>query len=137
VFRAFGLGRPTSGPAEVVPGAMGRVFRAETSTGVWAVKELFEHGSHLSAQQLEDQASLVEAAVRAGVAAPGIVRSVNGAIVATVDGVRWRAFEWVDVTGPSSLRQAGLTLARLHATGWPTADGGVRTRPVGLSWAGG
>jgi Ser/Thr protein kinase RdoA (MazF antagonist) len=139
VFRVFGLGRPTGEPAEVARGAMGRIFRVESSTGVWAVKELFEHGRTATVQQLEEQASFVDAAAGAGVAAPRIVRSVDGAVVALVDGVRWRAFEWVDVAGPSSLRQAGATLARLHAAGWPTTDevdSRYRERTVGGSWGG-
>jgi Ser/Thr protein kinase RdoA (MazF antagonist) len=116
---------------------MGRVYRVDASTGVWAVKELFEHAPAPSAQQLEDQAAFVEAASRAGVAAPRIVRSVGGAIVASVSGTRWRVFEWVDVAGPSTLAQAGATLARLHAAGWPTADDvepRYRDRTVGGPW---
>jgi Ser/Thr protein kinase RdoA (MazF antagonist) len=104
---------------------MGRVFRVETATGVWAVKELFEHAPGVSEQQLEQQASFVEAAAEAGVAAPRFVRSMDGGVVALVDGVRWRVFGWIDV-------------ARLHAAGWPTADGvdpRYRDRTVGGTWA--
>jgi Ser/Thr protein kinase RdoA (MazF antagonist) len=136
--QSFGLGTPIGGAAEVARGATGRVFRVETATGVWAVKELFVHAPGVSEQQLEQQASFVEAAGEAGVAAPRIVRSVDGGVVALVDGVRWRVFGWVDVAGPSSLRQAGATLARLHAAGWPTADDvepRYRDRTVGGSWA--
>src|SRR5688500_3820971 len=88
---------------EAAGGAMGRVFRVETSVGVWAVKELFphEHGEeeasgheHDEAAELERQAAFVEAAVKVGVAAPRMVRSADGEIVATVGGVRWRVFEW-------------------------------------------
>jgi len=116
---------------------MGRVFRVETSTGAWAVKELFEHGHAASEQQLERQASFIEAAARAGVAAPRIIRSVDGAIAALVDGVRWRVFEWIDIAGWSSLQQAGATLACLHAAGWPTTDDvepRYRDRTAGGSW---
>ena len=110
---------------------MGRVFRVETSAGLWAVKELFphEHGDeeasgheHDEATELERQAAFVEAAAKLGVAAPRIVRSPDGAIVATVGEVRWRVFEWVDLAGPPSLRRAGETLARLHAIDWPTSE---------------
>lgn len=115
---------------------MGRVFRVETSTGVWAVKELFDHG-RAAPEQLERQALFIEAASKAGVAAPRIVRSVDGAIVASIDGVRWRVFEWIDIAGAPALRQAGATLARLHATGWPTAnavDPWYKDRTVGGAW---
>lgn len=137
VVRTFGLGTPTGAAAEVARGAMGRVFRVETATGVWAVKELFVHARAASQQQLEDEASFVEAAAADGVAAPRIVRSLEGAIVAAVDGVRWRVFGWVDVARPSSLEQAGATLARLHAAGWPTpneVEPRYRDRTVGGSW---
>jgi hypothetical protein len=81
-MRIFGLGTPVGVPAEAARGAMGRIFRVETSTGAWAVKELFEHGRAASQQQLEEQASFVDAAAGAGVGAPRIVRSAGGAIVA-------------------------------------------------------
>ena len=137
LIRTFCLGTPTDGAVEVARGAMGRVFRVETSTGVWALKELFGLTHGASEQQLEEQASFVDAAGKAGVAAPRIVRSVDGAIVAVVDGARWRAFEWVDVAGPSTLEQAGATLARLHAAGWPTpndVEPRYRDRTVGGPW---
>jgi Ser/Thr protein kinase RdoA (MazF antagonist) len=96
-------------------------------------------GRAASERQLEDQVAFVDAAAGAGVAAPRIVRSVDGAVVAVIDGVRWRVFEWIDVAGPSSPRQAGTTLARLHAAGWPTADdvgARYRDRTVGGPWGG-
>lgn len=139
VLGAFGLGAPLGEMVEAARGAMGRIFRAETPSGVWAVKQLFEHVPAASAGQLENQASFVDAATRMGVAAPRIIRTVDGGVIAVIDGVRWRAFEWIDIAGPSSLRQAGATLARLHAAGWPLANAvepRYRDRTVGGSWAG-
>jgi Ser/Thr protein kinase RdoA (MazF antagonist) len=122
LLRRFGLGTPTGGAVEAARGAIGRIFRVETSTGVWAIKQLFAHtDAHAPPQPLETQASLIEAASRTGVTAPRIVRSRDGHIVASLDGVRWRAFEWIDVVSTPTLHQAGATLARLHAAGWPTA----------------
>jgi Ser/Thr protein kinase RdoA (MazF antagonist) len=137
VLRTFRLGELRGDAVEAARGAMGRVFRVETSTGVWAVKELFDPTRH-PPDQLETQALFVEAASGAGVAAPRIVRSVGGAIVAAVDGGSWRAFEWIDLAGPSTFRQAGATLARLHAAGCPTADDvepRYRDRTMGGPWA--
>ncbi len=78
VLWRFGLGAPTGEAVEAARGAMGRVYRVETATGVWAVKELFEH-EHKSvdayaherdhAAELERQAAFVEAAREGGVAA--------------------------------------------------------------------
>jgi Ser/Thr protein kinase RdoA (MazF antagonist) len=136
VLRAFGLGTPTGEAAETARGATGRVYRVETSTGVWALKELFE-GSQSSSEGFERQAALVEAALTAGIAAPWIVRSVEGDVVSLVEGVSWRAFEWVDIAGTPSFRQAGPTLARLHAAAWPTTeevDPKYRVRTIGGSW---
>ncbi|HET7769876.1 MAG TPA: hypothetical protein VFN74_13950 [Chloroflexota bacterium] len=45
VVRTFDLG-VLKGGTDAARGAMGRVFRVETSAGVWAVKELFPIASH-------------------------------------------------------------------------------------------
>lgn len=118
-LRAFGLGTPTVEITEAARGAMGRVFRVETSTGVWAVKELFHHSA---AEHVESQASFMESAANAGIGVPRIIRSETGEVVALVDGVPWRAYEWIDIIGKPALQEAGSTLARLHAIGWPTDD---------------
>ena len=146
VMRRFGLGEPREEASEAARGAMGRVFRLETSSGVWAVKELFPHRhpdgevhEDDPAEALERQAAFVEAALQGGVAAPRIVRSVDSEVVASIDGVRWRAFEWIDIVGPAPLRRAGATLARLHAIGWPTeepVDPFYTRRTFGGPWEG-
>lgn len=146
VLWRFGLGAPTGEAVAAARGAMGRVYRVETATGMWAVKELFEHehervDAHAHerdhAAELERQAAFVEAVREGGVAAPRIVRSVEGCIEALVDGGRWRAFEWIDIVGQPSVRRAGETLARLHSVGWGTAaevDPFYRTRAFGGPW---
>ena len=138
MLRTFGLGTPVGVAVETARGAMGRIFRVETSTGVWALKELFDHGhGYDPSEHLERQASFIKAARDAGVAAPQIIRSLDGSIVSSIDGAQWRAFEWIDIAGPSTLQQAGAALARLHGVGWPTAeavDPCYRHRTVGGSW---
>ena len=61
VVRAFGLGELRGG-TEAARGAMGRVFRVETSAGVWAVKELFphEHGDEEASGHEHNEATELE-----------------------------------------------------------------------------
>jgi Ser/Thr protein kinase RdoA (MazF antagonist) len=65
------------------------------------------------------------------------VRSTGGEIVATIDGARWRVFEWIELVGPPPLIRAGETLARLHTIDWPATeaiDPWYTRRTFGGSW---
>ncbi len=137
VLSTFGLGAPRAPSADVVEAARGeggRIFRVETSTGTWALKELFAPGE---AGDVELQASLMAAAAGAGVRVPQVVRSTAGAVLAAVGGGTWRVFEWIDVAGVAEAEAAGAALARLHHASWPSdepLDPWFFRRTEGGSW---
>jgi len=56
------------------------VWRLETSTGTWAVKELFHREPEVDTRL---SAEFQETAVRAGVPAPAVVRTADGACCST------------------------------------------------------
>lgn len=94
-FALGGCPEVTSPPS---PGEQGRVWRLETSTGIWALKELL-HREPEDAVLLS--AKFQEAAVSAGVPAPAVVRSTDGRVVLGLDGRQFRVFAWVDLLPPN------------------------------------
>ena len=116
VARTFGLGSLRSDPREIARGEMGRVFRAETSSGVWALKEYLTPPRPAGGAQLEDR--FMHPAREAGVVVPGVCRTSEGRPLVSVGGRLWKAFEWIDAIGKPSAGQVGETVARLHAIGW-------------------
>lgn len=125
----FGLGDVLAPPEPVARGAMGRVWKVVTASGRWAVKELFWGGDAAAAER---DVAFQEAALAAGVRLPRPVRGAgSGAVLAELDGVRWRAYEWVDLApvAPDAAARAanaaevGDVLARMHRVGatlpWP------------------
>jgi Ser/Thr protein kinase RdoA (MazF antagonist) len=120
VLRTFGLGDLRSDPREIARGEMGRVFRVETSNGVWALKEYITPTWAPRDLQLEDR--FMHAAREAGVAVPRACRTSEGGTLAAVGGTRWKAFEWIEVVGKPSAWQVGETVARLHGIGSPSNE---------------
>jgi Ser/Thr protein kinase RdoA (MazF antagonist) len=116
VVHMFGRGSLHSDPREIARGEIGRVFRVETSSGIWALKEYLTPTGAAGDLQLEGR--FMHAAREAGVAVPRPCRTSEGRTVAVVGGVRWKAFEWIDVIGKPSAAQVGETVARLHGIGW-------------------
>jgi len=116
-------------------GELGQVWRLETSTGTWAVKELFhpepEAGARLSAE-------FQEVAVRAGVPAPAVVRTADRRVLLDLDGRQFRVFSWVDILPPDpnlDPRMVGVLVAGIHRLGHPSR-GPARswyTEPVGAA----
>lgn len=116
-------------------GELGQVWRLETSTGTWAVKELFhpepEAGARLSAE-------FQEIAVRAGVPAPAVVRTADRRVMLDLDGRQFRVFSWVEILPPDpnlDPRMVGVLVAGIHRLGHPSM-GPARswyTEPVGAT----
>ncbi len=134
VLSEFGLGDPTAEVVEAARGEGGRIFRAETTAGTWALKKLFDPEE---AGDVDLQASLMSAVAEEGVCVPIVVRSQAGTVLRVVGGGTWRVFEWIDIAGTPGAEDAGATLARLHRASWrseePTDPWFVR-RTVGGSW---
>jgi hypothetical protein len=110
----FGLGdRPLlSGP--VATGEQGAVWRLETNTAIFAVKDVFEPTSERVARAT---ARFQDAADAAGVCTPRVVRTVTGDVVARVRSARIRVYRWVDLRGPDlglDPVQLGTVVAGIH-----------------------
>ena len=107
-------------------GAMGRVWRLETSTGAFAVKESL-HADDRSAFeiQLEFAAAVSERAHRAGLTVPRTVRSRRGPLLLSVDDQTTadprhvRVATWIEgrshVDTSAAARWLGRTLATVEA----------------------
>src|SRR5690348_2583768 len=78
----------------VMRGAMGSISRVDTDRGTYAVKELFAWNPGDGA---EEEAELTAAARSLGLTVPWEVRPTDGALVADVDGVRFRVHEWLEL----------------------------------------
>lgn len=129
---AFDLGSPVSDPLPIARGAMGWIWRLETSQGSFAIKQLFQPTDE---QLVAREVSLVRRARDAGVAAPAVFLTKAGEVLAIVTGtehgrpVQLRAYGWIDAArSPKSpvsaadAARAGEALAVMHAVGEGTAE---------------
>lgn len=124
VAACFGLGQVT-GPMQSVARAdeMGRRWSLETDRGRWAVRTMDTWRPIVDA---ETDVALQLAAAAVGILLPTPVRSRSGAIVESIGGHTWRAYEWIH-SGPPLVapvsaainREAGGILARIHGLSLP------------------
>ena len=124
VCDAYGLGRPTWPPQVAARGVLGRIWRFETTSGIWAVKELlhFDAGS-VQATAAADVA-FQEAALAAGVPMPHPIVARSGHVLTDVGSTEEprlvRVYTWVDLASrdihPDLDAVAGI-LGRLHGLG--------------------
>ena len=113
LLAVFDLGSDgTLSSAPVASGRQGVIWRLETDRGSWAVKEVAQDASD---DDVTAGAHFQEAAIRAGVPAPAIVRTTSGRVVARLDGVRVRVYGWVDLLDPDPALDPAA-LGRLVAT---------------------
>ena len=91
-----------SGP--VARGEQGQIWRLTTSRGTWAVKQPFEAPPP---DEAEEAAAFQEAAVAAGVPAPTVARTTDGAVFAEVGSAAVRLFGWVDLRVRSAMVDPG------------------------------
>ena len=108
VAAAFGLGRPLGPAVAAARGELGRIWRLETLTGTWAVKEIFSPDSEADAAA---DVAFQEAALAAGIPMPRPVRASTGTVMTEVDAADRRAtvrvYTWVDIAQP--VRRAAAT----------------------------
>jgi len=114
----FALGRITTDPQYVTRGAMGEIWRLETSGGRWAVKCQFPWAP---ADPRPADIAVQRAAAQAGIPLPLPATTPDGSAVATIDGRPARVYEWVDLRGAIELpapaataAEAGRLLGLLH-----------------------
>jgi Ser/Thr protein kinase RdoA (MazF antagonist) len=95
VARRFALGDAavlSDGP--VARGKQGVVWRLDTSQGSWAVKAPLRGSDE---DEVRTSTAFQEAAKAAGVPTPGVRRTTDGSVFATVSGRQVRVYEWVDL----------------------------------------
>ena len=117
LLAAFDLGswgQLSDGP--FARGRLGAIWRLDSETGSWAVKQVGETSEDELAQILEG-AAFQEAALAAGVPTPGVRRTPSGDLIAPIDEVCVRLHAWVDLEDPNfdlDPVQLGALVARLH-----------------------
>jgi Ser/Thr protein kinase RdoA (MazF antagonist) len=90
----FGLGGHAVLSGPVARGELGQVWCIDTDEGRWAVKEPFHKPA---TDEVAADAVYQDAVRRAGVPMPGLVRTVEGDVVADVGSAVVRVYEWVDL----------------------------------------
>jgi aminoglycoside phosphotransferase (APT) family kinase protein len=113
IARAYALGDGAALTGTVARGELGQVWQLTTSRGTWAAKTSFEPLASVD----EEDAEFQSAAISAGVPAPAVVRSVDGAILVDVGGVHVRVYGWVDVLPPDrdlDPVEVGRLMAAIH-----------------------
>lgn len=118
VAEVFGLGEVIGPAAYVTRGAMGEIYRLETSRGAWAVKRPFpwdEPWERPFDVEVQLQASA------AGIPLPRPCRTPDRRAAVRVGGQLVRAYEWVDVlepltapVAPAVAERTGALLGTLH-----------------------
>jgi Ser/Thr protein kinase RdoA (MazF antagonist) len=143
VAEVFSLGAVLGIPGYVARGAMGEVWRLETSSGRWAVKWLFPW---VAADPRPADVAFQLAAAAAGIPLPRPVLTADGAAVAAAGGRPARVYEWADFGAPLATpvppavaAEAGRLLGTLHGLGLPAggpADPWYTAAPPDGYWEG-
>ncbi len=100
----------------VASGRVGSIWRLDTQSGSWAVKQV----GNVSEEQLAeilDGAAFQEAALASGVPTPEVRRTGSGEVVADVGQLRVRLHAWVDLRDPDvdlDAVELGRLVANLH-----------------------
>jgi Ser/Thr protein kinase RdoA (MazF antagonist) len=120
---AYGLGRPIGRPVYSARGELGRIWRLETASGVWAVKELLRAVDEAAAKA---DVAFQEAAIAARVPMPRPIVARDGRIVVEVGPadrpMTVRLYTWIDLARPAArapATEAAAILGRLHALAYP------------------
>jgi Ser/Thr protein kinase RdoA (MazF antagonist) len=115
VAERFGLSAPLRDLSAVARGEQGQVWRLDTDSGSFAIKESFE-------PQEEDEAAadvaFQEAVLaQATISMPRPIRTTSGSVLATLAGHRFRVYEWIDLLPTDHSFDAGVvgeTIAAIH-----------------------
>jgi len=115
----FALGRVTAAPGYVGRGAMGEIWRLETTAGRWAVKWQFPW---VPTEARPADVSIQLAASAAGIPLPLPVIAPDGDAVVGIGGRHARVYHWVELGEPvpppvpaATAAEAGRLLGLLHA----------------------
>lgn len=123
VAAGFDLGTVRLAPRYVARGELGDVWKLDTSTGQWAVKQLRSAPDATTGHDLDFQLAVLSAG---DVPMPCPMLTVDGraVLVEPATGIGYRTYEWVEhVPGASADPQvAGQLLARVHAVQHPAVS---------------
>jgi Ser/Thr protein kinase RdoA (MazF antagonist) len=115
IARAYGVGIPAKEMIMVARGEQGRVWRLDTDTGAFAIKELVIR--QLPGDAVADVAYQEAVLATGAVPMPRPIRTVAGQVLVDVADYQVRAYEWVDLLATDTgLDPAvvGATLAAIH-----------------------
>jgi Ser/Thr protein kinase RdoA (MazF antagonist) len=134
IARAYGVGTPIRKMIMLGRGEQGRVWRLDTDTGVFAIKELVIR--QLPADAVADVAYQEAVLATGAVQMPRPIRTVAGQVLVDVAGHQVRAYEWVDLLATDTGLDptvVGATLAAIHQVRYAPARPliGWYTEPVG------
>lgn len=119
VAERFGLGARAMLDGPVAFGRLGEIWQLVTEQGRFAVK----HARFaVSVEDAERDAAYQDVVRAAGVPMPAVVRTVDGAVLADLDGGQVRVYEWVDILpADRSLDpgEIGRALATIHSVEVP------------------
>jgi Ser/Thr protein kinase RdoA (MazF antagonist) len=131
IAERFGWG-PATSMVVAGDGAMGRIWRLETTSGRYAVKELYwAHEPSSNEAVVARQVSFCERARAAGISAPQNIPAASGRFLVALPedcgGALVRAYEWIDgrditPADRGATTWAGRTLAILEGLGVPPGD---------------
>jgi len=135
IARAYGLGSPAREMIMVARGEQGRIWRLDTDTGAFAIKELVVR--QMRADAVADVAYQEVVLATGRVRMPRPIRAADGQVLVHVAEHQVRAYEWVDVlsTDPNlDPSLVGETLAAIHHVHYAPARPliGWYTDPVGV-----
>jgi hypothetical protein len=138
VARLFGLGAGARLTGIVERGEQGEIRQLATDRGIWAVKLAFGAPEETDGED----AAFQEAARRAGVPAPAVIRTGEGGVFADIAGAHVRVYGWVDVLPPDRTLdpgRVGRLVADMHRvafTGRRPADPWYTDAVGGPAWDG-
>lgn len=118
----FSLGGSAHLQGPVARGRLGQVWRLETDSGTFAVKEWF---AGPDPEDIAAAAGFADRLEAAGVATPAVVRTRPGEVTVEVDGTLVRVFEWVDLLAPTRRLdpgEVGRVVAAMHRVGTPSRE---------------
>jgi Ser/Thr protein kinase RdoA (MazF antagonist) len=118
----FSLGGSAELEGPVARGRLGQVWRLDSDSGSFAVKEWF---AGPDPEDIAAAAGFADRLEAAGVATPAVVRTRSGEVTAEVDGTLVRVFEWVDLLPPTRWLDPGAVgrvVAAMHQLGAPSRD---------------
>jgi Ser/Thr protein kinase RdoA (MazF antagonist) len=122
IAERFSLGRSARLPRPTARGQLAQVWRLDSDSGSFAVKEWF---AGPDPETVAADAAFTDRLEAAGVPTPSVVRTRSGEVAAEIDGTLVRVFEWVDLRPPTRRldpEAVGRLVAALHRVGRPTAD---------------